>query len=75
MTIKQIKREKLPQRLKIYDSNWNRGIMIGNTIIFTGKFRKETKQIRTIYQHNNDTHGYYIEYKNEIKLYIIYIRE
>lgn len=75
MTIKKIKRESLPQRLKIYDSNWNRGIMIGNTIIFTGKFKKETKQIRAIYQHNNDTHGYYIEYKNERKLYIIYTRE
>lgn len=73
--IRKIKRESLPQRLKVYDSNWNRGIMIGNTIIFTGKFRKETKQIKTIYQHDNDTHGYYVEYKNERILCVILTRE
>lgn len=73
--IRKIKRESLPQRLKVYDSNWNRGIMIGNTIIFTGKFRKETKQIKTIYQHDNDTHGYYVEYKNERTLCVILTRE
>ena len=73
--IKEIKRNEVPIRFNIYDSNWNRGIIIGNTIIFTSKYRKETKQIRKIYKYNNYTHGYYIEYKDERKLYIIYTRD
>lgn len=73
--ITRIKREELPIRFKIFDSNWNRGIVIGNTIIFNAKYRKETKQIKTIYRHNNDSHGFYVEYKNENVLYIIYLRD
>ncbi len=73
--LKTVKREKFPLKMKIYDSNWNKGIMIGNTIIFTAKYRKETKQIKKVIQHDNDTHGFYVEYKNEPgKIFIIYRR-
>ena len=73
--LKQVKREKFPLKMNIYDSNWNRGIMIGNTIIFTAKYRKETKQIKRLIQHDNDTHGFYVEYKDKpTQIFIIYIR-
>ena len=72
--IKTIKRENLPMRFKVYDSNWNRGIIIGNTIIFTSYSRKETKKIKRICQYNGYTHAYYVEYKDEPILYTIYIR-
>ena len=74
--LKKINREKLPTRFKIYDSNWNRGIVIGNTIIFNGSRRKEVKKINTFLKYDNNTHGYYIKYKdNEPKIYIIYLRK
>lgn len=73
--LKEVKREKFPLKMKIYDSNWHQGIMIGNTIIFTAKRKKEVKQIKKIIQHNNDTHGFYVEYKNEPGIiYVIYRR-
>ena len=73
--IKEIKREELPTRFKIHDSGWNRGIIIGNTAIFTAKHKKETKQIKSIYQKDNYTHGFYIQYKKDPVLKIIYLRE
>ncbi len=73
--MKKIGREKLPMRFKIRDSNHHRGIVIGNTVIFNGAFRQEVKRIKSIYQYDNYTHGYYVEYKDERKLYIIYLRK
>lgn len=72
--IRKVKREKFPIKGNIFDSNYNSGIIIGNTIIFNGK-TKEIKKIKAIYQHNNDTHGFYVEFKGENKLKIIYLRE
>ena len=74
--VKKINRNELPVRLKIYDSNWNPGIMIGNLIIFTGKFKKETKKIKNVYRHNNDKHGFYVKYADEKRpiINLIYVR-
>lgn len=74
--LRKMQREKLPIRFKIHDSNWNRGIVIGNTVIFNNKkYRMETKQIKTIYQYDNHTHGFYVEYKKDPVLQIIYLRD
>ena len=73
--IKKVKRETFPIKLNIFDSNWNRGIMIGNTIIFTGKYRRETKKIKNIYQEGQYTHGFYVKYEKDPVLHIIYTRE
>lgn len=73
--LKSIKRESLPKGLNIYDSNWNRGIMIGNTIIFTARNKREVKHIKSISKKDRNNNGFYVEYKDEPhKVYIIYIR-
>ena len=74
--LKKIKREELPTRMKIFDGNWNRGIMIGNIIIFTSKFRREVKKVHNVYRHNNDTHGFFVKFdKQKPVVNVIYVRE
>lgn len=73
--IKRVKRETFPMKLKIFDSNWNRGIMIGNTIIFTARYRKETKKVTSVYQKDQYTHGFYVKYEKDPVLHVIYTRE
>lgn len=73
--LESIKRENIPKGLNVYDSNWNQGIIIGNTIIFNSKSRKEVKYIKSVFKKSRNNHGFYLEYKNEPhKLDIIYIR-
>lgn len=75
--IREVKREELPIRMRIFDSNWNQGIMIGNIIIFTGRSRKEVKKINGgVYKKDNNTRSFLVKYNKERPvLNIIYIRK
>ena len=73
--LRKIKREKLPKGINIYDSNWNRGIIIGNTLIFNSRYRRESKKIKNLYKQDNENHYLMVEYKGEPTLKVLYLRK
>ena len=74
--LRKVKREELPKGINVYDSNWNKGVIIGNVLIFNAIYRKETKKIKSLYKRDNEKHYLLAEYKGEpVQLKILYLRK